>query len=58
MTPLATSGRRFCEVRKTAENATPDVFGSNGSGAAFCFAQPIGGPLVNAFQEVGLSYDG
>ena len=32
----------FIEVRKTAENAATDGFGSNFNGAAFCLAQSIG----------------
>ena len=36
----------FIEVRKMAENAASDIFGSSCSGAAFRLAQPIGGLLV------------
>ena len=31
----------FAEVRKTAENAASDSFGSNFSGAAFCLPQQL-----------------
>ena len=40
----------FIEVRKMAENAASNGFGSNFSSAAFCLTQPIGALLV-PFQD-------
>ena len=36
--PASTSGRHFFEVRKPADNAASDGFGSNFNGTAFCLA--------------------